>query len=139
VKRKFLIVLALSICVSVFSPQLVAHHGNAAYDMDKSVALKGTVTLWVWANPHCMLQLDVPDDHGQVVQWSAETENPSSMVHYGWTKQSIKPGDQVMVTVMPAKNGKFIGRIVEVVLPNGQRLTGRSLQGAARPEDLPKL
>ena len=114
----------------------MAHHGNAAYDMDKSVALKGTVTLWVWANPHCMLQLDVPDDHGQVVQWSAETENPSSMVHYGWTKQSIKPGDQVMVTVMPAKNAKPIGRIVEVVLPNGQRLTGTQPPGRRQTRGL---
>jgi hypothetical protein len=137
-KGKFLMVLALSIGVSIFSPPLFAHHGAAAYDMAKSVTLKGTVTKWLWANPHVVLQFDVTDDHGQVVQWSAETENPSSMVHYGYTKESIKPGDQVTVTMVPAKNGKPFGRIQAVVLPNGQKLSGRGVQGDTRVEDIPK-
>jgi hypothetical protein len=130
--------VALGIGVSIFSLPLFAHHGAAAYDMGKSVTLKGIVTQWVWANPHCILQLDVTDDGGQVVQWSAETENPSSMVHYGYTKQSLKPGDQVTLTVIPAKNGKPFGRIVEVVLPNGQKLAGRGIQGPTKAEDYPK-
>ena len=137
-KGKFLMCVALGIGVSIFSLPLFAHHGAAAYDMGKSVTLKGTVTQWVWANPHCILQLDVTDDGGQVVQWSAETENPSSMVHYGYTKQSLKPGDQVTLTVIPAKNGKPFGRIVEVVLPNGQKLAGRGIQGPTKAEDYPK-
>ena len=137
-KGKFLMCVALGIGVSIFSLPLFAHHGAAAYDMGKSVILKGTVTQWVWANPHCILQLDVTDDHGQVVQWSAETENPSSMVHYGYTKQSLKPGDQVTVTVVPVKNGKPFGRIVEVVLPNGQKLAGRGIQGPTKAEDYRK-
>jgi len=137
-KGKFLLSVALAIGASNFSLPLFAHHGNAAYEMDKSVTIKGTVTQYVWANPHCILLFNVADDHGQVVLWSAETENPSSMVHYGWTKDSMKPGDQVTVTVLPAKNGKPIGRIVEVVLPNGQRLAGRGLQGPTKSEDYPK-
>jgi hypothetical protein len=124
-KGKFLMCVALGIGVSIFSLPLFAHHGNAAYDTGKSVTLKGTVTQWVWAFPHCMLQFDVTDDHGQVVQWIAETENPSSMIHFGWTKQSLKPGDQITVTVVPGKNGKPIGRIIELVLSNGQKLGGR--------------
>ena len=139
-KGKFLMVVALGIGVSILSLPLFAHHGNAAYDTGKSITVKGTVTRWVWSNPHCVLQLDVTDDHGQVVQWSAETENPSSMVHYGYTKQSLKPGDQVTVTVVPVKNGKPFGRIVEVVLPNGQKLAGRVLPPleSSKPEDYPK-
>ncbi len=131
-------VFVLGIAVSILSLPLFAHHGNAAYDTGKNITLKGTVTQWFWANPHCILQLDVTDDGGQVVQWTAETENPSSMVHYGYTKQSMKPGDQVTVTVIPVKNGKPIGRIVEVVLPNGQKLAGRGLQGPTKAEDYPK-
>ena len=123
-KEKFLMCVALGIGVSIFSLPLFAHHGNAAYDTGKSVTLKGTVTQWVWAFPHCMLQLEVTDDHGQVVQWTAETENPSSVIHYGWTKQSLKPGDQITVTVVPGKNGKPIGRIIELLLSNGQKLRG---------------
>jgi len=137
-KGKFLHCVALGIGVSIFSLPLFAHHGDAAYDMGKSVTLKGTVTQYVWANPHCVLLFDVTDDHGQAVPWSAETENPSSMVHFGWTKDSIKPGDRVTVTVVPAKNGKPIGRIIEVLLPNGQKLAGRGLQGPIKAEDYPK-
>jgi len=137
-KSKFLLSVALVVGALIFSLPLFAHHGNAAYEMDKSVTIKGTVTQYVWANPHCILLFNVTDEHGQVVLWSAETENPSSMVHYGWTKDSMKPGDQVTVTVLPAKNGKPIGRIVEVVLPNGQKLAGRGLQGPTKSEDYPK-
>lgn len=126
---KFLMCVALAIGVSIFSLPLFAHHGNAAYDTGKSVTLKGTVTQWVWAFPHCMLQLEVTDDQGQVVLWTAETENPSSMIHFGWTKQSLKPGDQITVTVVPGKNGKPIGRILEIVLSNGQKLGGLRVGG----------
>jgi hypothetical protein len=137
-KGKFLLCIALGIGASIFSLPLLAHHGDAAYDMGKSVTLKGTVTQFVWANPHCILLIDVTDDRGQMLQWSTETENPSSMVHFGWTKESIKPGDQVTVTVVPAKNGKPIGRILEVLLPSGQKLAGRGLQGPTKADDYPK-
>ena len=121
--------IALGIGVSLFSLPLFAHHGNAAYDTGKSVTLKGTVVQWVWAFPHCMLQFEVTDDRGQVVQWIAETENPSSMIHFGWTRQSMKPGDQITVTVVPGKNGKPIGRIIELVLSNGKKLGGLNIGG----------
>jgi len=139
-KGKFLMGVALGISVSIFSLPLFAHHGNAAYDTGKSVTLKGTVTQWVWAFPHCMLQLDVRDDHGQVAQWTTETENPSSMIHFGWTKQSLKPGDQVTVTVVPGKNGKPIGRIVELVFSNGRKLVGRATGDpeSSKPEEYSK-
>jgi len=137
-KGKFLVVLALAVGGSILSLPLPAHHGVAAYDMTKTVTLKGTVTQWVWSNPHCVLMFDVTDDHGQVEQWSAETENPSSMIHQGWTRQSLKTGDQITISVFQAKNGKPIGRIVEVVLSNGQKLPGRGLQGPTKADDYPK-
>ena len=75
-KGKFLMISALGIGASIFSAPLFAHHGNAAYDTDKKITVKGTVTQWIWSNPHCMLQFDVTDDSGQSVHWIAETENP---------------------------------------------------------------
>lgn len=124
-KRIFLALLACAAGVSIFSLPSFAHHGYAAYDTDKQVTIKGTVTQWFWANPHCVLQLDVTDASGQVIHWSAETETPTTMNRMGWTRDSIKPGDQVTVTVLPVKNGKPIGRIVEVDLANGKKLSGR--------------
>lgn len=110
----------VTLCVPLF-----AHHGAAAYDTSKKLALKGTVTEWFWANPHCFLRFDVKDDKGNVAHWAAETSNPSDMVNLGWSKQSFKPGDEVTVTVEPVKNGLPIGRIEQVVLASGQILKAR--------------
>jgi hypothetical protein len=125
-KGKFLTALILVLAISIVSLPLLAHHGNAVYDDTKTITLKGTVTQWVWANPHCILHLDVTDDSGQLVPWIVETENPTSMFNIGWTKTSMKPGDQVTVTALQVKNGKPIGRIVDVLLPSGQKLVGKA-------------
>ena len=125
-KTKFLTAFILVLAISSFSLPLLAHHGNAVYDDTKTITLKGTVTQWVWANPHCILHLDVTDDRGQVVSWIVETENPTSMFNIGWTKTAFNPGDQVTVTALQVKNGKPIGRIVDALLPSGQRLVGKA-------------
>ena len=111
-----------ALALLIASLPVFAHHGVAAYDTTKELTLTGTVKDWLWANPHCVLQFDSTDSHGQVAHWMMETGNPSDLVNNGWTRQALKPGDRISVTVQPAKNGKPIGRIVEVVLPNGQRL-----------------
>jgi Family of unknown function (DUF6152) len=126
VKGKFLTAFILILAISTFSLPLLAHHGNAVYDDTKTITLKGTVTQWVWANPHCILHLDVTDDGGQVVSWIVETENPTSMFNIGWSKTSFNPGDQVTVTALQVKNGKPIGRIVDALLPSGQKLVGKA-------------
>jgi hypothetical protein len=122
VKGKFLAVSALMLSALVLSGPLFAHHGNAAFDAGKKVTLKGTVTEWVWANPHCWLKFDVKDDSGNPVHWVAETNNAPDMIERGWSKHSFKPGDDITVTVEPVKNGNPVGRVLEVVLPNGQTL-----------------
>lgn len=125
-KGKFLAGFVLVLAIAFVSLPLFAHHGNAAYDDTKTITLKGTVTQWLWANPHCVLHVDVPDEGGQVVSWIVETENPTSMFNIGWTKDSMKPGDKVTVTALAVKNGQPIGRIVDVLLPSGQKLTGKA-------------
>ena len=120
-RSRVLLVLVLASGALILSGPLFAHHGNAAFDAGKKVTLKGTVAEWVWANPHCWLKFDVKGDNG-VVRWVAETNNAPDMIERGWSKQSFKPGDEVTVTVEPVKNGNPVGRVLEVVLPNGQTL-----------------
>ena len=69
--------------------------------------------------------MDVTDDSGHVVHWVAETENPSTLARIGWSDKSLKPGDQITLTALPLKNGNPVGRIIDVVLSNGQKLAGR--------------
>ena len=104
------------------SASLVAHHGAAALDTGKEITLKGTVTEWIWSNPHCFLQFDAKDDAGTVRNWAVETQNPTAMTQRGWSRTSFKAGDEVTVTVEPVKNGQAIGRLLTVILPGGQKL-----------------
>jgi hypothetical protein len=123
-KAKFLNRLVWAFAVLMVAAPVWAHHGNAAFDSEKRVTLKGTVTEWFWANPHCFLQFEVKEEGGNVTHWVAEASNPPDMINHGWSKALLKVGDQVTVTLIPVKNGKPIGRIAAVVLPNGQTLDG---------------
>jgi len=116
----------------LFSGPLFAHHGTAAFDNQTKVIVKGTVTEWLWSNPHCLLGFDVKSDDGKVVHWVGETQNPVSMTNVGWSKAAIKAGDEVTVTILQVKNGLPLGRVVSVALPNGKTL--RSGEGASREE-----
>jgi Family of unknown function (DUF6152) len=123
-KAKLVNRVAWAFLVLILVLPVWAHHGNAAFDSEKRVTMKGTVTEWFWANPHCFLQFDAKDDTGNVTHWVAEGSNPPDMINHGWTKGALKVGDQITVTLIPVKNGKPIGRIAAVVLPNGQKLDG---------------
>jgi len=109
------------------STTLAAHHGNASFDTSKQVTLKGTVTEWIWANPHCFLKIDAMDDSGSVRNWALETQNPTAMTQHGWSRKSFNIGDQVTVALEAVKNGAPIGRIVKITLPNGSTLSAGTL------------
>jgi hypothetical protein len=126
VRSKSLLVFALAVGLSSVSLPLFAHHGNNGYDSGKKITQKGTVTQWIWSNPHCLLRYDVTDDKGQVVHWLAETQAPVNMVAGGWRQTSLKPGDEITITIEPMKNGRPAGRIEYVTLPIGTTLHGQT-------------
>ena len=111
-KHPLRILPLLWVAILAISAPLFAHHGNAAYDTDKSLNVKGTVTGYVWANPHVFVKVDVKDESGSVAHWIVEAQNPVSMMQIGWSKDTFKPGDEVEIDAMPAKNGNpvaFLG------------------------------
>ncbi|MGA7793543.1 MAG: DUF6152 family protein [Candidatus Acidiferrales bacterium] len=118
--RKTLVPI-LFVLVGVFtvSAPLFAHHGNASYDYEKTITLKGTVTQWLWANPHCLLKFDVKDDKGEVQHWVTEASGPVDMLRIGWSSTALKAGDEITIDVMPSKNGTPVGRIRQVTLSDG--------------------
>jgi Family of unknown function (DUF6152) len=100
-----------------------AHHGTVAYDPGAKVTLKGTIANFEWRNPHTQIHLDVAGDKGSVVHWNFEAQPPNILIHAGWTKETLKPGDQVTIIASPAKNGAPVGIIQKVVLASGEELT----------------
>lgn len=120
-------IIAAIIGLGVLVPgALLAHHGSAIYDETKAVTMTGTVTEWLWSNPHCLLEFDVKDDKGNPMHWVAEVSNPPDMTARGWSRKMFKAGDEVTVTMIVAKNGEPIGRIARIVVG------GKTYQGMGR-------
>ena len=113
----------------------IAHHGAATFDTGKELVLEGTVTEWVWSNPHCFLKFDAADATGKVRGWTVETSNPPDMVNRGWTRRSFKAGDKVTATVEPVKSGNPVGRLLQVKFADGKVLSTRGpvTQGGSEP------
>src|SRR5467141_1937997 len=122
-REKVFGVLLATAAVLMMAAPLIAHHGAASFDTEKELTLKGTVTEWIWANPHCFLKFDAKDDTGSVRNWAVEVSNPTDMTKRGWARTSFKAGDEVTVALQPVKNGAPVGRIRNVILPNGQTLS----------------
>jgi hypothetical protein len=121
-KQRLITIVAVISGLLIVSVSLLAHHGNAEFDIGKRVTVKGIVTKWSWSNPHCLLDLDVKDENGSTVNWVLETQPPRSVAATGFSQQTFKPGDEVTITLEPVKNGRPLGRILEAVLPNGEKL-----------------
>ncbi len=111
-----------AIGVVVFSAPLLAHHGGASFEPGKELTIKGTVTEWLWANPHCFLKVDVKDESGGVRTWNLELGNPTDIASRGYQRRTFKPGDLVTVVLQPVKSGAPVGRLRTVTLPDGRTL-----------------
>jgi len=124
-RNTFVTLFAVVVGLAIASRPVAAHHGAAAFENDpaKRLVLKGTVTQWIWANPHTFLQFDVKGEDGQPVHWVVEASNPPDMQNRGWTIRSFKAGDEVTVTVRPVKSGKPVGSIIQVQFADGHVLS----------------
>jgi len=127
VRTTFFGILALALLLTL---PVAAHHGAASFDTERELTLKGTVTEWIWANPHCFLKFDVADG-GETKNWVVEVSNPTDMVRRGWARTSFKVGDQVSVTLQPVKSGAPVGRLRSAVLPTGTTLSNMGAPPAA--------
>jgi Family of unknown function (DUF6152) len=122
ISRKQLASCAMALGLLLFFRPVSAHHGNAAYDLDKPITLKGTVREFAWSNPHVQIYFDVADAKGKIVHWASETVSPGMLSRAGWTKQELKPGDEIIITLGPAKNGSPVGYVLRIVLADGTEL-----------------
>jgi hypothetical protein len=108
----------LALCVPMF-----AHHGNSAYDMAKTITFKATITKFEYTNPHTQVSFDAADESGTVQHWIAETTNPAMLNRVGWSKDSLKAGDQVTLVANPNKVGARVLFLQKVVFGDGKELS----------------
>ena len=118
--------LAVAVVVYCLGATLAApasgHHSAFAFDTSTTLVVEGTVSEWFWANPHCLLTIEVETDGGETVRWVAETQAPANMIDAGWRKNDLEAGDEVTVTLQPARNGNPVGRLLRVEFADGRLL-----------------
>ena len=102
-------------CLPIF-----AHHGvDPSYDAAHPTTLQASVTAFEFINPHAKLYFDVKDEKGNVEKWSAEMGSPNSMRRNGWTRDTIKPGDEIKITGAAAKDGSKKMVLQKLVFSDG--------------------
>src|SRR5436190_22537614 len=98
-----------------------AHHSFAAqYDASKPIEMRGTVTKVEWTNPHARIYIDVKDDAGQVANWNFEMASPNILVRNGWKQNTVKAGDQIMVSGYLARKAEHMAIASTVADANGK-------------------
>ena len=83
----------------------MAHHSFAMFDQEHPIEIVGTVTEFKYTSPHCYIFLDVKGDDGTTTNWNLEGGAPSLLVRDGWSSKSIKPGDELRMTIDPLRSG----------------------------------
>jgi len=113
---------------------MFAHHGTqTSYQVDKTITVTGTVTEWDFAYPHPQIYFDVKDANGNVQHWAAELLPAPIMMrnlHVGWSKESIKPGDQLVLTCNPSKAGTNVCLTRKMVINGKDMPLGKAAPGA---------
>ena len=77
-------IVGLMVGFVAFSVPLFAHHGAASFDTTRELNLKGTVTDWIWANPHCFLKFDAKDETGSVRNCRSSSASISALLRTSW-------------------------------------------------------
>jgi Family of unknown function (DUF6152) len=130
--RKLVVpVFAMTLGLLVFSTAMFAHHGTAGvYDFTVRITTKATVTQYIWANPHVQIYFMLKNDKGEEQTWGVETVSPGNALANGWTKKSFQPGDQLLVSFVPAKGDRTFGTCPQFVfVADGHRLGGNGRCG----------
>jgi hypothetical protein len=122
-KRKLFAVLAAGVVLLMVSGPTFAHHGGSQYDTVHPVTLTGTVTEYMFTNPHVQIHFDVKDESGNVEKWVAETASPQRLYSFGWNAKTLKAGDKITVTGAQLKDGNKIVSIIKLVGGNAPVLT----------------
>jgi len=114
----------------------LAHHSRAMFDQTRQITLVGTVKEFQWTNPHCWIQVLVPDPQNpqaEPVEWGIEMGAPVELMRKGWKPGSLNPGDKVTIVINPLRDGQPGGLVVSVTGPDGKIIGHPAAPGSRAP------
>ena len=121
-KNKFLGMFIGTVGLLIVCVPVLAHHGRSNYDVSSTATVKGVVTEFEWINPHALIHLDATDETGKVEKWIAETNSPNILNRQGWTKNTVKPGDQITLVGHRVKGGANYLNFSKIIFADGREL-----------------
>ena len=128
--RRIVFGLMIVAAMTAVTVPLMAHHSFAAeFDSQKVVTMDGIVTKIDWTNPHVWFYMDVKDASGKVTNWGFEMGPPHLLQGSGWTRTTMKLGDQIHVVGSSAKNGSNRANARTVTTPDGKKMGAASSEG----------
>src|SRR5690554_2394762 len=123
----------LLLCLTLALPAH-AHHSFAVHFLpDDSISVSGTITEFRFSNPHGIAHFTVVNESGEEELWRAETNSPNVLRRRGWSRDSLKPGDEVTLEGWPARDDSRYMRIRVVTFADG-RVLGTQ-RGASPDQD----
>ena len=118
--------LLVAAVVLLLASPAFGHHSGAGVDRTRTVSVKGVVRDFRWTNPHSWIDLEVRSAAGSLDVWSIEMNPPPFLIRAGWRSTTLKPGDEVSVTLNPMRSGEPGGIFVSVTLADGRVFGGRA-------------
>ena len=126
-RRKMLLAFLMTAGLLGTSGALLAHHSAAGlFSPDVEKVITGTVKQWLWVNPHPAIVMDVKNAQGAVETWRIQFPNTAGLSRrFGWTRTSMKPGDEVKIHGNPYLDDRKVMFPLIVTLPDGKGYTVR--------------
>lgn len=120
--KKF-IVAVLAPVLGLAAGAAAAHHSFSVFNMQKEIEITGTIKEVQWTNPHIWIWVNVPDENGEVVTWGLEGMSPNFLARRGWSRTTLKAGDEVTISLRPLKSGEPGGMFMQTTAPDGTILS----------------
>ena len=135
--KLYVAVAGLGLLAALDATPVVAHHAfGAEFDAKRPVKFKGTVSKMVWVNPHAWIYVDVKKADGSVEEWMVEAGTPNTLFRRGVTRESLKPGQELVVDGYRAKDKSLRANGRDLSFPDGRKLFLGS-SGTGAPGDTP--
>jgi hypothetical protein len=117
------VVATLALAALIGAGAASAHHSRAQFQLEETVVMKAKITRVRWSNPHVFFAGNVVNDEGRSEEWIFEGHSIAGLSRLGWTRDTLRPGDEVQVVVNRSRDrSKLFALLDSVILADGRKL-----------------